>query len=64
MELRRKVASGGLAYAQILENRRTASAIGSPAQKMCMTTPMTVILKENGNFMAPDNGTTMRFMKK
>lgn len=47
-----------------IEHRRTMRAIGSPTQKMCITTPMAIICKENGYFMAPDSGTTMRFMKK
>jgi hypothetical protein len=38
--------------------------MGSPTQKMCMTTPMTIILKENGYFLAFESGTTIRFMKK
>jgi len=33
---------------QSLLYRRTATAIGSPTQKMWMTTPMTIICKENG----------------
>jgi hypothetical protein len=39
-------------------------AMGSPTQKMCMTMPMAIILKENGNFTAAESGTTTRFMKK
>jgi hypothetical protein len=49
---------------QFTEYRRTVIAMGSPTQKMCMTTPMTIILKENGYFLAAESGTTMRFMKK
>jgi hypothetical protein len=46
------------------ENRRVASAMGRPTQKMWMTTPITIILNEKGNFAAADSGTTTRFMKK
>jgi hypothetical protein len=49
---------------QFIEKRRTMIAIGSPTQKMCMTMPMAIILKENGNFIAAESGTTTRFMKK
>jgi hypothetical protein len=49
---------------QFIEKRRTMIAMGSPTQKMCMTMPMAIILKENGNFIAPESGTTTRFMKK
>jgi hypothetical protein len=45
-------------------NRRAASAIGSPTQKMWMTTPMSIILREKGNFAAADSATTTRFIKK
>lgn len=45
-------------------NRRAASAIGSPTQNMWMTTPMTIILNEKGNFAAAESGTTTRFIKK
>lgn len=40
------------------------SAMGSPTQKMWMTTPITIIWKENGYLLAADKGTTTRFMKK
>ena len=46
------------------ENRRTVRAMGSPTQKMWMTTPMTIPLKSNGCLVAAESGTTMRFMKK
>jgi hypothetical protein len=46
------------------EHRRTTRAMGNPTQKMCMTTPITNSCKENGYFMAPERGTTTRFMKK
>ena len=46
------------------ENRRVATAMGRPTQKMWMTTPMTIILTEKGNFTAAESGTTTRFMKK
>jgi len=46
------------------ENRRVASAMGRPTQKMWMTTPITIILNEKGNFAAAESGTTTRFMKK
>ena len=46
------------------ENRRTVRAMGSPTQKMWMTTPMTIPLKSNGRLVAAESGTTMRFMKK
>jgi hypothetical protein len=49
---------------QFIEKRRTMIAMGSPTQKMCMTMPMAIILKENGDFIAPESGTTTRFMKK
>ena len=39
-------------------------AIGKPTQKMWITTPMTIIFTEKGNFVAPESGTTTRFMKK
>lgn len=48
---------------QFIEKRRTMIAGGSPTQKMCMTMPMAIILKENGNFIAPESGTTTRFME-
>ena len=47
-----------------IEHRRTTRAMGNPTQKMCMTTPITNSCKENGYFMAPERGTTTRFMKK
>ena len=46
------------------ESRRTVRAMGSPIQKMWMTTPMTIPLKSNGRLGAAERGTTMRFMKK
>ena len=47
-----------------IEHRRSTRAMASPTQKMWMPTPMAIICKENGYFIAPDSGTTMRFMKK
>ena len=47
-----------------IEHRRTTRAMGNPTQRMCMTTPTTNICEENGYFMAPERGTTTRFMKK
>ena len=49
---------------QFIEKRRTIITMGSPTQKMCMTIRMAIILKENGSFIAPESGTTTRFMKK
>ena len=31
---------------------------------MWITTPITIIFTEKGNFVAPESGTTIRFMKK
>jgi hypothetical protein len=45
---------------QFIEKRRTMIAIGSPTQKMCMTMPMAIILKEDGDFLAPESGTPSR----
>jgi len=47
-----------------LENRRTERDIGSPTQKMCMTTPMIIIFIENGRRVAAESGSTTRLMKK
>jgi hypothetical protein len=44
--------------------RRAAIAMGSPTQKMWMTTPINIILIEKGYFVAAESGTTIRFMKK
>jgi hypothetical protein len=46
------------------ENRRTVRDMGSPTQKMCITNPTIIILKENGCLPIAESGTTMRFMKK
>jgi hypothetical protein len=54
----------GTVHTQRMEHHRKTNAMGSPTQKMWITTPITIILKENGNFMALDSGTTMRFMLK
>jgi len=48
----------------LVENRRAARAIGRPTQKMWMTTPISIILREKGNLLAAESGTTTRFMKK
>jgi hypothetical protein len=45
-------------------NRRVTNAIGRPTQKIWMTTPMSIILNEKGNFAAAESGTTTRFIKK
>jgi hypothetical protein len=47
-----------------LENCRTQRDIGSPTQKMCMTTPMIIIFMENGRLAAAESGSTTRLMKK
>src|SRR5215831_16318352 len=54
----------GERYPGHFEHRRTVRAMGSPIQKMWMTTPMTIPLKSNGRLGAAERGTTMRFMKK
>ena len=46
------------------EHRCTTKAMGRPMQRICMTTPIIIIRRENGYFMALDSGTTTRFMKK
>jgi hypothetical protein len=46
------------------EKRRTEREMGRPTQKMWMTTPMIIIWKEKGYFVAAESGMTMRFMKK
>src|SRR5882762_10103754 len=46
------------------ENRRTLRDIGSPTQKICMTTPIIINFMENGRLAAAESGSTMRFMKK
>jgi len=32
-------------------------AIGNPTQKMWITTPISIIFREKGNFVAPERGT-------
>src|SRR5580700_643045 len=45
-------------YALISEYFRTRNAIGSPTQKMCITTPISISWPENGRFTVADSATT------
>lgn len=44
--------------------RLVMRAMGRPTQKMWMTTPMSIILTENGRLVALESGRTMCCMKK
>ena len=47
-----------------LENRHAEGEMGSPTQKMCMSTPVIMNFMENGPLATAESGNTMRFMKK